>query len=171
MPKQPIKAVLENQKPDFSDDVHGHKRQIDKILAQAKLDLSAKNLEAFNHYADMNKTKKLASQRRSLYDSFCMLKQIGRDWDTITEKDMRAWWQTRINAYGDGKLGVESIRKQFWQAKKFFRWMAGLKKSRFPPCVDWMEWDADLKVDSNINPRDLPSQEDIKQLIFAAGGA
>lgn len=155
---------------DYSDDVHHGRADIQKILERAEKELTPKNIEALKRYYDLNKTKALLSQRRSVYDAYCLLKELGKDYDQAVRPDIEKWWQSLIDRYDKDEVSVETLRKRFWQCKKFFRTISGFKKHKYPDCVEWMEWDTDLKTDTTLDPKLLPTQEDVKRLIDYAGG-
>jgi integrase len=50
------------------------------------------------------------------------------------------------------------------RVKRFNQWLYGMKKGQYPESVDWIELKA-IKGDREINPEDLPTVDEIKEMI------
>ncbi len=150
-------------------DFYGHKERIQTLLKRIKESSLPNGLKkALIEYSGKIKHLRLPTQYKSVYLAFMTLREINKSPEDITIEDVEKWYNHVVEKREKGKWGAGTINTRIVFFKKFMRYHFRMKKGRYPKCVDWLE--ANFRDEKEVKVNELPSQEQVKEIIDLAQG-
>lgn len=151
------------------DEIHHTDKKIEQLINSIKKSkLSQKNQKALLQYHEKNKTLAKLSQHTCLAFAFRFLKEVNKDLNQITKKDVKEWWNKKLDRLIRKEIKPAHLKKTCTQTRKFLRIHFGFRHGRFPAIAEEIEWDRNIKINGFFSESKLPTQQKVKELIETA---
>ncbi len=117
----------------YSDTIYKRGKALSSLLKRIREDkaLGEEGKATLLEYHSKISGQSISSQEKGLFEAFFFLKTVSKPVKEVEQADVEAWWKGLSTSYKP-----ETLEKKYTQIKKFLRISAGLKKGRYPPCID-----------------------------------
>lgn len=149
---------------DNDKDIHNYAACVAAYVEKIRTDsaLCKQNQQALLDYSKSLHGLATGTQSKNLQVMLRIAKLLGKPFKQATRKDIEGIVD---NLRENGSLTNWTVQKYLICIKRFYRWLYGMKKHRFPKQVDWIEV---RKARANGVPMNRLSLEDYKAMIQAA---
>lgn len=140
----------------------------DHLLGRLKTHPNKKNAEAIRrfHYQIVSDGLSLSSQVKYLDRLSRLSNLLNKNFEDCERKDLEELF---ISMSQDSRFTRHAISQYKLAIKRFFQWLKGYRRRKYPPEVDWIEVKTNYRT--KINPEDLITEDEALQMIDAADNA